>query len=91
MVKILAATSLILLFGGCSLSPKIKVPVLDKIEPLGLVWYWKINGTFVPEFGKSNVVILDKDMFQEIQNQLVQRRITANQCRETSIIQNTIK
>jgi len=91
MVKILVAISLVILFSGCSTTPKIKVPILDKIKPLPLVWYWQPNGKAVKSIGSSNVVILKEDMFQEIQNQLVQSRLTANQCREISIIQNTTK
>jgi len=91
MVRILVAISLVLLFVGCSVTPKIKVPVSDEILPLPIVWYWLPNGERVKEFGSNHVVIMEQDMFQEIQHKLSTSRITGNQCRRISIIQNTTK
>ena len=70
----------LLLLSGCTMvQPRIHVPKLDKLEPTNLSW-------IDDEYKGKRVHILSEDEWNNVQVELINRRLTANAC--ISILDN---
>jgi len=74
MKALFSITILVLLFSGCStVKPAVYLPHFERLEPTNLSW------TDMTVKGK-NVHVLTTDEWNDVQIELINRRITGNTC-----------
>ncbi len=72
-MKVYFSILLLLLFAGCSTSPRVIVPNMDKINPASLSWTDRI-------VDGEQCHVLNHSEWNHIQVELINRRISGNIC-----------